>query len=273
MLINGRRGFEFVRLTPNAIRSKKKHRQKISVLTAYDFPTAQILDEAGIDILLVGDSLGMVLLGHDTTLPVTMQDMLHHTAAVSRGVKNALVTADLPFKSYSTPALAVKNAKLLKKAGADAVKLEGGRAMEKQIRAILKAGIPVMGHLGMMPQSVKKTGGYKVQGRDPGQARIILEDALLLDRLGVFALVLECVPAALAESISKAVKCPTIGIGAGPGTDGQVLVLHDMLGFEGKVKPRFVRKYAALGEEIKRAAAQYREDVLSGAFPLKEESY
>ncbi len=260
-------------LTAKAIYARKKHRRKISVLTCYDFPSAQILDQAGIDVILVGDSLGMVVLGFETTLPVTMEHMLHHTAAVSRGAKNPLIVADLPYQSYDTPALAVKNAKLLKKAGAQAVKLEGGRALEKQIKAILKAGIPVMGHLGMTPQSVKKFGGYKVQGREPKQARAILDDAKLLDSLGVFAVVLECVPAALAAEVTAAVKCPTIGIGAGAATDGQVLVLHDMLGFEGSVKPRFVRKYAALAEEMKEAVIEYRDDVMSGAFPIKEESY
>lgn len=259
--------------TPKKIFSLKKKRQKITVLTAYDFPSARILDQSGMDAILVGDSLGMVILGHETTLPVTMADMIHHTRAAARGVKNALLIGDMPYKSYATSSLALKNARLLMKAGAGAVKLEGGKKIEKQIRAILKAEIPVMGHLGMTPQSVKEFGGYKVQGRNPKRAEAIFQDAFLLDRLGVFALVLECVPADLAEKIAKAVKCPVIGIGAGAGVDGQVLVLHDMLGYESSVKPRFVRRYANLEEEMKRAVSQYREDVLSGHFPMKEESY
>lgn len=260
-------------LTPKKIYSKKSKREKITVLTAYDFPFAQILDKSGIDVILVGDSLGMVVLGHETTLPVTMQDMIHHTQAAARGVKNALLVGDMPYKSYVNAASALKNAKLLMKAGAGAVKLEGGKKVQKQIQSLVKAKIPVMGHLGMTPQSVKEFGGYRVQGREPKQAETILRDAVLLDRLGVFAIVLECVPSALAEKITKAVKCPTIGIGAGASVDGQVLVLHDLLGFESSVKPRFVRRYANLDEEVKRAVSDYRSDVLSGRFPLKEESY
>lgn len=260
-------------VTFKTIRDKKRRHEKISVLTAYDYPFAKIIDEAGTDIILVGDSLGMVVLGHDTTLPVTMQDMIHHTAAVSRAVKNALIVADLPYRSYLSPAEAVKNAKLLKKAGAHAVKLEGGSPVRKQVSAILRAGIPVMGHLGMTPQSVKKFGGYKVQGRNSKEAEAIIEDAKLLDALGVFAVVLECVPAALGTEVTESVKCPTIGIGAGAGTDGQVLVLHDVLGFESGVKPRFVRKYGTLGEETREAVREYLEDVASGKFPSKEESY
>ncbi len=260
-------------MTPKTIVNKKKQRQKITVLTAYDYPFAKILDEAGIDIILVGDSLGMVVLGYDTTLPVAMQDMIHHTQAVARAVKQALVVTDMPYQSYRNPAEAVKNAKLLKKAGAQAVKLEGGEMIQKQIAAILKAGIPVMGHLGMTPQSVKKFGGYKVQGRDSKQAEKIFNDARLLDQSGVFSIVLECIPAGLGERVTRSVKCPTIGIGAGAGTDGQVLVLHDMLGFESSVRPRFVRTYASLAEETRTAVLNYKEDILSGKFPSKEESY
>lgn len=259
--------------TPKKIFRKKILREKITVLTAYDFPFAKIIDEAGLDIILVGDSLGMVVLGHETTLPVTMEDMIHHTKAAARGVKNALIVGDLPYKSYTNAAQAVKNAKLLIKAGAGAVKLEGGKKIEKQVRAIVKAGIPVMGHLGMTPQSVKEFGGYKVQGRDPKKAQAILEEAQLLEKLGVFSMVLECVPADLAEKITKAVKVPTIGIGAGAGVDGQVLVLHDLLGFESSVRPRFVRRYANLDEEVRRAVTEYKNDVLMGHFPIKGESY
>ncbi len=260
-------------ITLKALLNKKKHGEKITVLTAYDYPFAKILDEAGIDMLLVGDSLGMVVMGYPNTLSTTMEMMIRHTHAVSRAVKNAFVIADMPYRSYRTPAEAVKNAKFLKKAGAKAVKLEGGREIQKQIAAILKAGIPVMGHLGMLPQSVEKTGGYKVQCRDAATAKKILDDALFLDQLGVFSIVLECIPAALAEQLTRQVKVPTIGIGAGASTDGQVLVLHDMLGFEGEVHPRFVRKYASLSDEIRLAAMNYQEDVVSGKFPSKEESY
>lgn len=260
-------------ITPKKIYSKKSKHEKITVLTAYDFPFASILDQSGIDVILVGDSLGMVVLGHETTLPVTMQDMIHHTQAASRGVKTALLVGDMPYKSYLNPAMAVKNAKLLIKAGARAVKLEGGKKNQKQIQSLVKAKISVMGHLGMTPQSVKEFGGYRVQGREPKQAEAILQEAVLLDKLGVFAIVLECVPSALAEKITKAVNCPTIGIGAGSSVDGQVLVLHDLLGFKSNVKPRFVRRYANLDEEIRRAVSEYRSDVLSGHFPLKEESY
>lgn len=262
-----------MRVTPKIIFGKKKLREKITVLTAYDFPFARILDQSDIDIILVGDSLGMTVLGYDTTLPVTMQDMIHHAGAVSRAVKSALVVVDLPNHSYATPQAAVKNAKLLQKAGAHAVKLEGGLAVQKQVAAILKAGIPVMGHIGMTPQSVKKFGGYKVQGREPKQAQKILEDAKILDQLGVFSVVVECVPSALGAKITQGVKCPTIGIGAGPETDGQVLVLHDLLGFESEVHPRFVRKYANLEQEVRDSVQEYIEDVRSGKFPSKEESY
>lgn len=262
-----------MRNSPKLFFQKKRRRKKISVLTAYDYAFAKILDEAGTDMILVGDSLGMVVLGYDTTLPVTMEDMIHHTGAVARAVKKALVVADMPYRSYGTAALAVKNAKRLQKAGADAVKLEGGTEIAKQVRAILKAGIPVMGHLGMTPQSIEKMGGYKVQGRDPKQAQKILSDAQILEDLGVFSIVLECVPAELGAKVTRALKCPTIGIGAGAGTDGQVLVLHDMLGFETGVRPRFVRKYAALGEETREAVREYIEDIASGKFPSKEESY
>ncbi len=263
-----------MRLTVKAIHEKKKKGEKVVVLTAYDFPFARILDEAGIDIILVGDSLGMVLLGYESTLPVTMREMLHHTKAVSRAVTKAVVVADMPFGSYETPEKAIRNAtRFLKEAHADAVKLEGGERIQKQIEALRAAAIPVMGHLGMTPQSAGLLGGYHVQGKDKPDADKILKDAVLLDRLGVFSIVLECVPAQLAEQITRQVQCPTVGIGAGPKTDGQVLVLHDMLGFEGKVHPRFVRKYASLGDEVKRAVSAYRDDVLKGKFPSKEESF
>lgn len=263
-----------MRLTVKSIFDKKKKAEKIVALTAYDCLLARILDEEQIDIVLVGDSVAMVLLGCDSTVPATMRDMLHHTKAASRGVGRALVVADMPFGSYDSAERALRNAKrFIQEAGAHAVKLEGGRRVEKQIRALISNGIAVMGHLGMTPQTASQLGGYRVQGREAKQADEILKDSQLLSRLGVFALVLECIPAALAEKISRKVKCPTIGIGAGPKTDGQVLVTHDMLGFQTGVAPKFVRKYASLEREVKRAVSQYRSDVLNGTFPSKQESF
>ena len=263
-----------MRLTAKGIYDKKKKGEKITVLTAYDFPSARILDEAGIDIILVGDSVGMVLLGYESTVPVTMRDMLHHTRAVTRAVKKSFVVGDMPFGSYDSPEKAVRNAKrFLKEAGADGIKLEGGKKVEAQVKALVDAGIPVMGHVGMTPQTASLLGGYRVQGKERKQAAEILKDAILLDRLGVFALVLECVPARLTEKITRKIKCPTIGIGAGPAANGQVLVLHDMLGFHSKVHPRFVRQYATLERDITAAVEKYRKDVLNEKFPSKDESY
>jgi 3-methyl-2-oxobutanoate hydroxymethyltransferase len=263
-----------MRLTVKAVYDKKKKGEKIVALTAYDFPLARILDEEGIDIVLVGDSLGMVLLGYESTVPVTMREMLHHTKAASRAVQRSLLVADMPFGAYEDPLRAVRNAKrFLKEADADAVKLEGGRRVQKQIEFLVKSGIPVMGHLGMTPQTAGQLGGYRVQGKDKKQAASILQDAILLDRLGVFSLVLECVPMSLAEKITRKVKCPTIGIGAGPRTDGQVLVTYDMLGFQSNVRPKFVRRYANLEQQIRRAVTRYRRDVLNGKFPSKQESF
>ena len=256
------------------ILKKKKRREKIVVLTAYDFPTARILDEAGVDVLLVGDSLGMVLRGDMNTRSVTMDQMVYHTLAVSRAAKNALVVADMPYRSYLTPAMALKNARrLIKEGGADAVKLEGGKKVEKQVAAILKSKIPVMGHVGLTPQSAASVKDFKVQGRGAKEADLILKDAEILDGLGVFSMVLECVPVELAEHITVKVKAVTIGIGAGPATDGQVLVLHDMLGIRSNVKPRFVREYTHLETEIADAAREYADDVRSLHFPAEEESF
>ncbi len=263
-----------MRITIKAIREKKARKEKIAVLTAYDYPTAQLLDEAGLDIVLVGDSLGMVMLGYESTVPVSMREMLHHTRAVSRAVKHALVVGDMPLGSYETPERALRNAlRFMKEGGADAVKLEGGERIQPQVVQLVRAGIPVMGHLGMTPQTASQLGGYRVQGRDSKEAQKIFRDALLLEKLGVFALVLECVPASLAKKISRKIKCPVIGIGAGPDTDGQVLVLHDMLGFEGAVRPKFVRRYAALGKTVREAAGAYVRDVRSGKFPSDKESF
>lgn len=262
------------KITVETILEKKQNGEKVVSLTAYDYPSARILDESEIDIILVGDSVGMVLLGYETTVPVTLEEMLHHTKAVSRSVKKALIISDMPYKSYETEAEALLNAKrLMQEGGAEGVKLEGGSKIKNQIEALKAAGIPVMGHLGLTPQSINELGGYKVQGRDPEKAEEIYRDALLLDQLGVFALVLECVPADLAERITQAVSCVTIGIGAGSKTDGQVLVLHDMLGINAKVHPRFVRRYGSLEDQIKNAVGQYRDDVKKGKFPSGDESF
>jgi len=263
-----------LKLTVKSIR-EKKGKEKITALTAYDFPFARILDESGIDIVLVGDSLGMVLLGYESTTRVTMREMIHHTKAVSRAVKKSLIVGDMPFGSYQNSAeQAFRNAKrFLQEGGADGVKLEGGGAIIKTIEKLVRSNIPVMGHLGMTPQTVTSLGGYKVQGREPKQAKQIMEDAQRLDDAGVFSLVLECVPRGLAERITQKISCPTIGIGAGPKTDGQILVLHDMLGFEGAVHPRFVRRYAEFEKSARRAVSDYLQDVRSGAFPSLKESF
>jgi 3-methyl-2-oxobutanoate hydroxymethyltransferase len=254
---------------------KRKHAgPKITVLTAYDFAFARLVDQAGIDIVLVGDSLGMVILGYESTVSVTVPEMLHHLKAVRRGTKHALLVLDMPYGSYETPAAALRNARtFVKEGGAQAVKLEGGFGVLKQVRALTEAGIQVMGHLGMLPQSIQKLGGYKVQGKTHEAADRILKEAKALEEAGAFSIVLECVPRALAKRVTKAVGVPTIGIGAGPDTDGQVLVIHDLLGFESAVKPRFVRRYAQFGKEADRAIRRYRDDVLKGKFPSERESY
>jgi 3-methyl-2-oxobutanoate hydroxymethyltransferase len=252
-----------------------KSKGKIVSLTAYDFSTARLVDEAGIHLVLVGDSLGMTMLGYENTLPVTMEAMIHHTAAVSRGVKHALVVADMPFLSYQVSAeQALLNAgRFIKEAGADAVKIEGGAFRTSTIRALVQNGIPVMGHIGMTPQSIRSMGGYKVQGNTSEAARQILDDAKAIEVAGVFAMVLEAIPANLAGNITAAVSVPTIGIGAGPNCDGQVLVIHDILGLYGEFKPKFVKRYADLGAEMKNAFAQYKKEVEDGSFPGPEHSY
>lgn len=261
-------------LVQDILHWKQKEKRKIVALTAYDFPFGKLVDQAGVDIALVGDSLGMVCLGYENTLPVTMEDMLHHTKAVVRAVKHALVVADMPYESYRTPQLAIRNAwRLIREGGAVAVKLEGGEKIFEPVQKLCHVGIPVMGHLGMTPQSIRELGGYKVQGKTKSEADKIFSDALELERLGVFSIVLECVPKDLAQRISKAVRIPTIGIGAGADTDGQILVLHDLLGFESPVRPRFVRRYADLNRTVLEAVLKYKEDVLSGTFPSASESF
>jgi len=242
------------------------------MLTAYDYSTAAVLDQSGVDILLVGDSLGMVVLGYDSTLPVTMDDMIHHTRAVSRATKRAMVIGDMPFMSYqvSVPDALYNAGRFLQEAGAHGIKLEGGRDMAETTRKITSAGIPVMAHLGLTPQSVHQFGGFKVQGKEDAAARRILEDAKILEEAGAFSLVLECVPAALAKAITQSLTIPTIGIGAGVDCDGQVLVIADMLGMFEKFTPRFVKKYANLNVQMKEAVGKYIEEVKTGAFPDEE---
>ena len=253
----------------------KQKQEKITMLTAYDYSTARLMDEAGIHSLLVGDSLGMVMLGYEDTLSVTMEDMIHHCKAVARGAKEALVVCDMPFLSYQTSVYdAVVNAgRLVKEAHAGAVKLEGGQEVCPQIRAIVQASIPVMGHLGLTPQSVHAFGGFKVQGKTEEAAKKLLEDAKCVEQAGAFAVVLECVPAKLAELISKSISIPTIGIGAGNGCDGQVLVYQDMLGMYSDFVPKFVKKFGNVGDEMKAAFRQYIAEVQSGQFPAPEHTF
>ena len=262
------------KITTSVIREKKIKGEKITVLTAYDYATAIVLDESGVDIILVGDSLGNVVLGYDSTLPVTMEDMLHHTKAVARGTKRALVIADMPFLSYQVSTEdALRNAgKFLKEAGAQGVKLEGGREIADLIRKITSIGIPVMAHLGLTPQSVHQLGGYKIQGKDDATAKKLIEDAKIVEEAGAFSVVLECVPAALAGKISQAIAIPTIGIGAGVDCDGQVLVINDMLGMFERFTPKFVKKYCNLNAQMKEGVKKYIDEVKSGAFPDEEHS-
>lgn len=249
--------------------------EKLSMLTAYDYSTAKLEDESGINGILVGDSLGNVVLGYEDTVSVTMEDMIHHGAAVARGAKNALVVVDMPFMSYEvTVEEAVRNAgRLMKEGRAGAVKLEGGVRVAEQIRAIVKAGIPVMGHIGLTPQSINVFGGFKVQGKSEEAARALLADAKAVEEAGAFAVVIEAVPAALAQMITDAVSIPTIGIGAGAACDGQILVYQDMLGMFSDFAPKFVKRYANVGEVMREAFANYAAEVASGAFPTEEHTY
>ena len=262
------------RVTVPTIMKMKGH-TPIAALTAYDALMADILDRSGIDIILVGDSAGMVMGGAENTLAVTMDEMLMYTRSVRRGVNHALLVADMPFLSYQTsPAEAIRNAgRFLQEAGAEAVKLEGGEAMAETIHKLVSVGIPVMGHLGLTPQSIHQLGGYGIQGRDKILADKLKKEALLLQKAGVFSLVLEKMPSALAQQISNSLQIPTIGIGAGRGCDGQILVSHDMLGLYDKFKPKFVRRYAELSTDVMNAFVDYIEDVKSGKFPNDDESY
>ncbi len=263
------------KVTTATFRQKHERREPITMITAYDFPTARIADEAGLDAILVGDSLAMVVLGHPDTLSVTMDEMLHHARAVRRGASRALLIGDMPFMSYQADeAEALRNAgRFLKEAGMEAVKLEGGRTVASAVRKIVGAGIPVQGHVGLTPQSVNALGGWKVQGRTATAARALLEDALALEDAGCFSLVLESVPDRVAALITDRLSIPTIGIGAGAGTSGQVLVLHDMLGLFDRFTPRFVKRYAELGQAARAALTAFRAEVESGAFPEAQHSY
>jgi 3-methyl-2-oxobutanoate hydroxymethyltransferase len=257
------------RITAPALRERKVQGERIAVLTAYDATMARLLDRAGVDVLLVGDSLGMVVLGHDSTIPVTLDDMVHHTRAVVRGTTRALVVADMPFLSYQAdPHDAIRNAgRLIQEGGAAAVKLEGGQPVAAVVRRLVDAGIPVMGHLGLLPQSVNQQGGYHRQATAPAAARALGEDALRLQEAGAFAVVLESIPAEVAASVTRSLSIPTIGIGAGPDCDGQVLVSYDMLGlFDGFV-PSFVKQYARLSDTVVDATRAYVDEVRSGRFP------
>lgn len=253
----------------------KEKERKISMLTAYDYSTAKLLDEAGVDTILVGDSLGMVMLGYEDTLSVTMDDMLHHTKAVARGVKNAFVIGDMPFMSYHISVEeSVRNAgRFIKEAGADAIKLEGGSDVIDKVRAIVKAQIPVVGHLGLTPQSVNMFGGFKVQGKSEAQAKKLIEEALLLEEAGCCAVVLECVPEKLAKIVSEKLSIPTIGIGAGKYCDGQVLVIQDMLGMYSDFVPKFVKKFADVGTSMKAAVAEYKKEVQDMTFPEEKHTF
>jgi len=260
------------KVTTLTFRQKKERGEPITMLTAYDYPTSLAMDKAGVDAILVGDSLAMVVLGYENTLPVTMEEMLHHSRAVARGAKSSLLIGDMPFMSYQVSVEeAVRNAgRFLQQGGMDAVKLEGGRERADAVRAIVGAGIPVMGHIGLTPQSVNQLGGFRAQGKTAAAAKRLLEDAKILEEAGAFSLVLESVPARLAEVISKQISIPTIGIGAGAGCDGQVLVTHDLLGLFDRFTPKFVKKYANLHEMMQKAFAEYVDDVETKRFPAVE---
>ena len=261
--------------TAAGFKQQKENGEKITMLTAYDYCTAKLMDGAGINGLLVGDSLGMVMLGYEDTISVTMEDMIHHTAAVARGAENALIVADMPFMSYQTSVYdAVYNAgRLMKEGRCQAVKLEGGLSVCPQIRAITEASVPVMAHIGLTPQSVNAFGGFKVQGKTEEAARRLLQEAKAVEEAGAFAVVLECVPAKLSALISKEISIPTIGIGAGAGFDGQILVYQDMLAMYSDFTPKFVKKYADIGKAMQEGIAAYIDEVRKGAFPAPEHEF
>jgi len=266
---------EYKRITTNVLQEMKARDEKISMLTSYDYTLAKIVDDAGIDVILVGDSASNVVAGHETTLPITLDNMIYHASSVVRAVKRSLVVVDLPFGSYqgdSQRALE-SSIRIMKEAGAHAVKLEGGSEIIESIERILTAGIPVMGHLGLTPQSIYKFGTYTVRAKENAEAKKLVEDAKLLEKTGCFSIVLEKIPAKLAKKVTRSVKIPIIGIGAGPDVDGQVLVLHDMLGMTHEFNPRFLRRYLNLYKDINNAVESYVKDVKSGNFPNQEEQY
>lgn len=266
---------EYKRITTNVLQEMKARDEKISMLTSYDYTLAKIVDDAGIDVILVGDSASNVVAGHETTLPITLDNMIYHASSVVRAVKRSLVIVDLPFGSYqgdSQRALE-SSIRIMKESGAHAVKLEGGSEIIESIERILTAGIPVMGHLGLTPQSIYKFGTYTVRAKENTEAKKLVEDAKLLEKTGCFSIVLEKIPARLAKKVARSVKIPIIGIGAGPDVDGQVLVLHDMLGMTHEFNPRFLRRYLNLYKDINDAVESYVKDVKSGNFPNEEEQY
>ena len=263
------------KVTIHTLQQMKQHGHKITMLTAYDATFARLLDDSGIEILLVGDSLGMVVQGHETTLPVTLDEVIYHTRAVARGARRAQVVGDMPFMSYhGSSDVAVSNAgRLVKEGGCHAVKLEGGAQHAELVARLVAAGIPVMGHIGLTPQSFHQMGGFKVQGRDDGGADRLLDDAIALQQAGAYALVLEAIPGEIASHISARIDIPTIGIGAGPGCDGQVLVIYDLLGMNDEFKPKFVRRYDNFADRIRTAVRAYADDVRGGAFPAERETF
>jgi 3-methyl-2-oxobutanoate hydroxymethyltransferase len=263
------------KVTITQLKEMKEQGKKITMLTAYDYLTAKLLDELGIDVILVGDSLGMIVLGYETTLPVTMADMLHHTAAVARGCQRCLVVGDMPFLSYQVSMeKAVENAgAFLQKAGAQAVKVEGGREILPTIKKIVETGIPVMGHLGLTPQSIHKLGGYSLRAKEMAEAKKLIDDATALEEAGVFAIVLEKIPTTVAKMVTENISIPTIGIGAGPFCDGQVLVTQDLLGIFEKFVPKFVKRYAHLAPLMRQAISDFIKEVRTGRFPTDEHSY
>ena len=261
------------KITPQQLRERKQRGEKIAVLTAYDFYTTKILDEVGIPLVLVGDSLGMVVLGYENTLPVTMEDMLHHIRAVARAKPRGLVVGDMPAHTYESVTDALRNAQRFLDAGAEAVKLEGGEPVVEQVRALVAAAIPVLGHIGLLPQSISDKTGYRVQGRTAESADQLIRDAQALETAGAFAVIIECTVASVARNITQVLQIPTIGIGAGPDCDGQVLVSNDMLGQFTWFSPKHVKRYANLAEEMRQAFAAYKRDVESGEFPGEEQSF
>lgn len=266
---------DYKRITTKSLIDMKVNGEKISMLTAYDFTMAKIVDSAGVDVILVGDSASNVMAGHETTLPITLDQMIYHASGVVRAIERALVVVDLPFGSYqSDPKEALRSAiRIMKESGGHAVKLEGGSEIKESIKRILNAGIPVMGHLGLTPQSIYKFGTYTVRAKEDAEAEQLIDDAKLLEKLGCFALVLEKIPAALAEKVAKTISIPVIGIGAGGGVDGQVLVIHDMLGMNNEFSPRFLRRYLDLYEQMTKAIGNYVADVKSKDFPNSSEQY